>query len=433
MLAPDPAPGAGDDRDPSVQCAHCRELPRRSSIRPGRLVAAWFAVPFSACRTSRPSTGARSSTTIRATGERSCCSTVSSATSTSTGCAPGSSTCCSTRATGSSRSTPAGTASPTSRTSSRAYEDDALTKDAQALLDQLGLDQYVLVGFSMGARTALHVAADRPARPRRRRARARRAQLGETDARDERGARRDAHRRPRLDRAATSCGHFREMADAIHADREALAALMAARAHRGARHRRRREGSRARDRDRRPTTSPRAIPAPLADGSPTPRRVQTAGDHAGVKDQPDARTRRSSSSSRRSTVHEPDWRAGDGGLQRSGGRSSRRGRSGASTASTVEKARHAQSTRVAHTERPTSSRRMVDGSAARQRCRSPLMQAPWQARARGRGRSVRTAARDPDILNELVEAADHAASDARSQVTSSTAGTSARCMSTQPS
>ena len=30
VLAPDPATGAGDDRDSPFQCAHCRELPRRS-------------------------------------------------------------------------------------------------------------------------------------------------------------------------------------------------------------------------------------------------------------------------------------------------------------------------------------------------------------------------------------------------------------------
>ena len=108
-----------------------------------------------------------------------------------------------------------------------AYENEALTKDAEALLDQIGLDQYMLVGFSMGARTALHVAAIDP------RIRAVVALgLGEHSMQpNARGMNTvpDALLTDDPDSIEhDSLRHFREMADAIHADREALAALMAA-------------------------------------------------------------------------------------------------------------------------------------------------------------------------------------------------------------
>jgi pimeloyl-ACP methyl ester carboxylesterase len=164
-----------------------------------------------------------------------------------------------------------------------AYENEALTKDAQALLDQIGLDQYMLVGFSMGARTALHVAAIDP------RIHAVVA-LGLGENSMERNARGmntvgDALLTDDPDSIEhESLRHFREMADAIHADHESLAALMTAE---------RTEVSDLLDDVKVPilivTGSDDVTagdPGPLADRFPNAKGVQTAGDHAGVKDQP---------------------------------------------------------------------------------------------------------------------------------------------------
>lgn len=43
-----------------------------------------------------------------------------------------------------------------------AYADDAMTRDARALLDHLGLDRAHVVGYSMGATTALRIAIAEP-------------------------------------------------------------------------------------------------------------------------------------------------------------------------------------------------------------------------------------------------------------------------------
>ena len=169
-----------------------------------------------------------------------------------------------------------------------AYENDAQTKDAQAVLDHLGIDDVVVVGFSMGARTALHLAAIDPR---------------------VRGVVALGVGAPTPDAAATAFASnmsvpeamltddpdsiegdfvrsFRDMADAIHADREALAAVMAAP--------RTEITSIAGELavpvlviagvDDPAAPNPDALAATFADG----RALQTAGDHAGVKDQPDA-------------------------------------------------------------------------------------------------------------------------------------------------
>lgn len=165
-----------------------------------------------------------------------------------------------------------------------AYEDDALTKDAQALLDHLHLDDVALVGFSMGARTALHLAAiDERVRAV--------VALGLGKASLTHNARGiglvpDALRTDDPDSIEhASIRTFREMADAIHADREALALLMTAE---------RTEVPTILDEVKVPvlviagaddvTAGP---PGPLADAFANGRAVQTAGDHPGVKDQPD--------------------------------------------------------------------------------------------------------------------------------------------------
>jgi len=164
-----------------------------------------------------------------------------------------------------------------------AYENDALTKDAEALLDKIGLDQYLLVGFSMGARTALHVASIDP------RVRGVVALgLGEhsldQSARGMSGVA-DAMLTDDPDSIEQeTVRHFREMADAIHADRQALSSFIAAER----------------------TEVPDIVvnvkvpvlvvtgsddvtagaPGPLAERFANAKAVETAGDHAGVKDQP---------------------------------------------------------------------------------------------------------------------------------------------------
>lgn len=166
-----------------------------------------------------------------------------------------------------------------------AYENDALTKDAQALLDHLGIDRCMAVGFSMGARTALHLAAVDP------RVYAVVAMgLGEHTLQHRPGAT-GAVPDALLTEDPESIEqetlrHYREMADAIHADRQALASLMAAR---------RTEVPQLVDEIKVPvlvvTGSDDVTagdPAPLAAALADATAVLTAGDHAGVKDQPDA-------------------------------------------------------------------------------------------------------------------------------------------------
>jgi pimeloyl-ACP methyl ester carboxylesterase len=166
-----------------------------------------------------------------------------------------------------------------------AYEADALTKDAQALLDHLGVERCMAVGFSMGARTALHLAAVDP------RVYAVVAMgLGEHTLQHRAGATGavpDALLTDDPDSIEQeTLRHYREMADAIHADRQALASLMAAE---------RTEVPLLVDEIKVPVLvvtgsddvtagDPTPLAAALADAT----AVLTAGDHAGVKDQPDA-------------------------------------------------------------------------------------------------------------------------------------------------
>lgn len=166
-----------------------------------------------------------------------------------------------------------------------AYENDALTKDAAALLDELGIDRCMLVGFSMGARTALHLAAIDD------RVRAVVAMgVGELSLRhNERGLGLvpDAMLTDDPDSIEhESIRHFREMADAIHADRVALAGVMAAS---------RTEIPDVIDDVKVPVlvvTGDADVnagpPGPLAERLANGKAVQTAGDHPGVKDQPEA-------------------------------------------------------------------------------------------------------------------------------------------------
>ena len=166
-----------------------------------------------------------------------------------------------------------------------AYANDALTKDAAALLDELGIERCLLVGFSMGARTALHLAATDD------RVRAVVAMgVGELSLRhNERGLGLvpDAMLTDNPDSIEhESIRHFREMADAIHADRVALAGVMAAP---------RTEVPDVIDDVKVPVlvvTGDADVnagpPGPFAERLANAKSVQTAGDHPGVKDQPEA-------------------------------------------------------------------------------------------------------------------------------------------------
>jgi pimeloyl-ACP methyl ester carboxylesterase len=161
------------------------------------------------------------------------------------------------------------------------YEGDTLPNDACALLDELGLSSCVLVGFSMGARTALRTAVidDRVTAVVA-------LGLGQRNLEPaEHGNNRVADAML-VDDPSTiepaEVRRFRRMADAIGADRHALAAALAA---------------------ERPDLSDfvadvkvpvlvitgaddtAGSPDVLAAALPDARAITTAGDHAGVKDQ----------------------------------------------------------------------------------------------------------------------------------------------------
>jgi pimeloyl-ACP methyl ester carboxylesterase len=111
-----------------------------------------------------------------------------------------------------------------------AYAGDTLAADASALLDALGVDSCFVVGFSMGARTALHLATlDERVRG------VAALGVGETSLRESPGegvagaALSDALLTDDADSIEhVGLRHYRDMADAIRADRVALAALMSA-------------------------------------------------------------------------------------------------------------------------------------------------------------------------------------------------------------
>jgi len=171
-----------------------------------------------------------------------------------------------------------------------AYSGDILEQDASALLDTLGIEACLVVGFSLGARSALRLAS---LDPRVRGVVA--LGLGEKILRTtppeiagSRGSRiTDALLTDDPD-SITSTGlrHYRDMADAIRGDRVALAAAV---------------GAQRIDivdfiddirvpvvvitgSDDRGAGSPDGLAARLPDAT----AVTTAGNHAGVKDQPAA-------------------------------------------------------------------------------------------------------------------------------------------------
>jgi pimeloyl-ACP methyl ester carboxylesterase len=109
-----------------------------------------------------------------------------------------------------------------------AYGGDAMRRDVQALLDELGIDRGIVIGYSMGAAVTLRLAMTDP--------RIRAVALlgaGENMADREGGVERrtsmaEAFRVDDVEALPPRVRVFREMADAIRADREALGALLAA-------------------------------------------------------------------------------------------------------------------------------------------------------------------------------------------------------------
>ena len=107
-----------------------------------------------------------------------------------------------------------------------AYADDAMRRDVQALLDELALEHCVVVGYSMGAAVTLRLAMTDP-RPTA----VALLGAGENMADKEGGIERrtsmaEAFRVDDVDALPERVRAFREMADAIRADREALGALL---------------------------------------------------------------------------------------------------------------------------------------------------------------------------------------------------------------
>jgi len=161
------------------------------------------------------------------------------------------------------------------------YAGDMLANDTRTLLDELGFTACVLVGFSLGARTALRVASldDRITAVVA-------LGLGETSLQKHRGNNlvseaMEAEDPKSIEHAGVR--RFRRMADAIGADREALAAVMYAE---------RPEVPTYADAVKVPVLviagsddESAGSPDPLAAALPDGRGITTAGDHAGVKDQ----------------------------------------------------------------------------------------------------------------------------------------------------
>jgi pimeloyl-ACP methyl ester carboxylesterase len=107
-----------------------------------------------------------------------------------------------------------------------AYGDDAMRRDVQALLDELGIERCVIVGYSMGAAVTLRVAMTDP-RP----VAVALLGAGENMADKQGGTVRrtsmaEAFRADDVEVLPARVRAFREMADAIRADRVALGALL---------------------------------------------------------------------------------------------------------------------------------------------------------------------------------------------------------------
>lgn len=107
-----------------------------------------------------------------------------------------------------------------------AYGDDAMRRDVQALLDELGIERCVIVGYSMGAAVTLRVVMT-DARP----VAVALLGAGESMADKQGGTERrtsmaEAFRADDVEALPARVRAFREMADAIRADRVALGALL---------------------------------------------------------------------------------------------------------------------------------------------------------------------------------------------------------------
>ncbi|MBM3660409.1 MAG: alpha/beta hydrolase, partial [Actinobacteria bacterium] len=107
-----------------------------------------------------------------------------------------------------------------------AYADAALARDVQGLLDHLGLDPVVVVGYSMGAGVALHLGAHDPRVTRVVALGVGAASIARRGETDQPGFA-DALLADDPESITDPLGkQFRRLADSVRADREALAACM---------------------------------------------------------------------------------------------------------------------------------------------------------------------------------------------------------------
>jgi pimeloyl-ACP methyl ester carboxylesterase len=109
-----------------------------------------------------------------------------------------------------------------------AYADDAMRRDVQALLDQLGVERCVLVGYSMGAATTLRLAMTDPRPTALALLGAGESMVDRDGGTERRASMAEAFRAADVESLPERVRAFREMADAIRADRDALGALLGA-------------------------------------------------------------------------------------------------------------------------------------------------------------------------------------------------------------
>ena len=107
-----------------------------------------------------------------------------------------------------------------------AYGDDAMRRDVQALLDELGIERCVIVGYSMGAAVTLRVAMTDPRPVAVALLGAGESMADKQGGTERRASMAEAFRADDVEALPARVRAFREMADAIRADRVALGALL---------------------------------------------------------------------------------------------------------------------------------------------------------------------------------------------------------------
>jgi pimeloyl-ACP methyl ester carboxylesterase len=107
-----------------------------------------------------------------------------------------------------------------------AYGGDAMRRDVQALLDELGLERCIVVGYSMGAAVTLRLAMMDPRLHAIALLGAGENMADRDGGVERRAAMAEAFRVDDVEALPERVRAFRDMADAIRADREALGALL---------------------------------------------------------------------------------------------------------------------------------------------------------------------------------------------------------------